>query len=89
MQKRACLKQFQRTATCQPVWTVHSEAVGSPYCGGPPMADKGTLYFINLEVWNSFGQGTDKMRKTFLVNYLVNWENYIKWSIRDRTIKSR
>lgn len=53
------------------------------------MADKGTLYCINLEVWNSFGQGTDKMRKTFLVNYLVNWENYIKWSIRDRTIKSR
>lgn len=30
------------------------------------------LYCINMEIWDCFGQETDKMRRTFLVNYLIN-----------------
>ena len=65
--------QFQKTVTCQLDWTVNSGSSGEGVLW-TSMAATGVwiLYCINMEIWNSFGQETDKMRRTFLVNYLVN-----------------
>ena len=72
--------------TCQLDWTVNSGSSGEGVLR-TSMAATGVwiLYCINTEIWNSFGQETDKMRRTFLVNYLVNWK--IIWNIRDYLLK--
>ena len=54
--------------TCQLDWTVNSGSSGEGVLR-TSMAATGVwiLYCINTEIWNSFGQETDKMRRTFFL----------------------
>lgn len=84
VQKWGCLKLFQSILTYH---SLHGPfivgAVERPYFRGPLAGAKWiwTLYCINPEIWKIFRQGTSK-----LFNKLGD---YIKWSTRNRTIKSR